>query len=92
MRREQQRGLVSAYLARGGTIHHLPTPEPTEASDVLDYLEECGFSVYRAPRGEGEPKYVFQGQVMTLQNLMSVANEHRAKRALPPFQLVPRLH
>lgn len=92
MRREQQRGLVNEYLARGGTIRRLPTPEPTEAIDVLDYLEECGFSVYRAPRGEGEPKFVFQGQVVTLQNLISIANEHRATRDLPPFQLVPGLH
>ena len=92
MRREQQRSLVSEYLARGGTIHQLPTPAPTEPIDVLDYLEECGFTVYAAPRGEGEPKYVFQGQVMTLQSLVSLANEHRAKRDLSPFQLVPHLH
>ena len=55
------------------------------------YLEEY-ISVYRAPRGEGAPKYVYQGQVATLEKLVSLANEHRALRQLPPFQLVPQLH
>ena len=91
MRREQQ-DLVANYFKRGGKVDRLPTPKPTEMiSDVLDYLKESNFVVYRAPRGEGEPKFVCQGSVVTLQNLVSFANEHRATRQLPPFQLVPQL-
>jgi len=79
MRREQQ------DFALGGTIHYLPKPEPTEISDILEYLRDCNFVVYPAPRGDGEPKYVYQGAVVTLQKLVSIANEHRAVRQLPPF-------
>jgi hypothetical protein len=87
MRRVQYRELVADYFTRGGAIRRLPTPEPTSPSDVLDYLSECNFRVYPAPRGEGQQKYVYQGQVVTLDKLVSIANEHRALVALPPFQL-----
>jgi hypothetical protein len=92
MRREQHRELVKDYFARGGTIRRLPSPEPTSISEILDYLTDCNFTVHPAPLGEGSPKYVYQGQVVTLDNLISIANEHRALRALPPFQLVHQLH
>ena len=76
------------YFARGGTIHHLPTPERTAISDILEYLQSCNLVVYAAPLGDGEPKYVYQGAVVTLQTLVIIANEHRALRRLPPFQLI----
>jgi hypothetical protein len=88
MTREQQEDLVLDYFARGGTIHRLPTPEPTAIPDILEYLRDCTFVVYPAPRGDGQPKYVYQGTVVTLEKLVSIANEHRAIRHLPPFQLV----
>jgi len=87
MTKEQQKHLVLDYFARGGAIRRLPTPEPKAIFDILAYLESCNFFVYPAPRGAGEPKYVHQGAVVTLQNLVSIANEHRAKRHLPPFQV-----
>jgi len=64
MRRVQYRELVADYFSRGGTLHKLPTPEPSSSSD-LDYLSECNFRVYPAPHGEGQQKYVYQGQVTT---------------------------
>jgi hypothetical protein len=70
----------------------LPTPEPTAITGILDYLRDCNFDVYPAPPGEGQPKYVFQGQVVTLENLVSIANDHRARLQLPPFELVQRMN
>ena len=91
MSREQQE-LVADYIARGGTVRRLPTPEPTDVQEVIDYMQDCRFDVYPAPRGAGQRKYVLQGEVVTLARLVLIANEHRAKRRLPPFQLVQPLH
>jgi hypothetical protein len=77
-------------FAGGATVD--PQPKPTLPADVLEYLEECSFSVYPAPLGEGEPKYVYQGQVVTLQKLVAIANDHRAIRQLPPFELGQRVN
>jgi hypothetical protein len=85
MRREPREGSFTDYFALGGPARRPPTPEPTIATDVLAYLQECNFTVYAAPLGEGEPKYVYQGQVLTLDRLLAIANEHRALRQLPPF-------
>ena len=60
--------------------------------EPLEYLQDSNFVVYRAPAGEGEPKFVCQGSVVTVHNLILFANEHRATRHLPPFQLVPQIH
>jgi len=88
MTKEQQRHLVLDYFARGGTIHRLPTPEHSALPEILEYLQNCDFVVYPAPRGDGQPKYVYQGAVVTLEKLVSIANEHRAIKHLRPFQLV----
>ena len=74
----QQENLVLDFLARGGTIRCLPTPEPTAISNVLEYLRACNFVVYPAPRGEGQPKYVCQSMVITEEKLVAIANDHRA--------------
>ena len=92
MRREQQENLIADYLKRGGIVQRLPTPKPIAISDVVEYLQERHFVVYAAPRGEGEPKFVCQGSVVNLQELVSFANAHRAARQLTPFQLVPQIH
>ena len=92
MLRDQQDGLVVDFFARGGTVHRLPTPEPTTIANVLGYLRDLKFVVYPAPRGEGQPKYVCQSMVVTEEKLVAIANEHRATRHLPPFQVVPNLH
>ena len=88
MRREPREGSVSDYFALGGYGRQPPTPEPTVADDVLAYLRECNFTVYAAPLGEGTPKYVYQGQLVTLDRLVAIANGHRALRQLPPFQFL----
>jgi hypothetical protein len=91
MWRDQSYDFVKTYLGHNGAVGPLPTQESTDPHDVLDYLQDCNFSVYAAPRGEGVPKYVFQGQVVTLQKLISIANDHRENRHLPLFQPVPEL-
>ena len=92
MRREKHVNWVADYLNCWGVIPRLPAPKPTTIADVLEYLRENKFVVYRAPPGQGEPKFVCQGSVVILQDLVALANEHRAARQLPPFQLVPQLH
>ena len=88
MRREPQEGSFSDYFALGGQVRQPPTPELPEADDVLAYLRECNFTVYAAPLGEGTPKYVYQGQLVTLDRLIAIANGHRVLRQLPPFQFL----
>jgi hypothetical protein len=97
MRREPREGSFSDYFSLGGQVRQPPAPasaapqlrqgkpESTVAADALAYLQECNFTVYAAPLGEGEPKYVCQGQVLTLDRLVAIANDHRALRRLPPF-------
>jgi len=67
----------------------IPPREPVGIPDVLEYLKASNYVVYRAPRGEGEPKFVCQGSLVTFEHLLALANEHRAARQLPPFPLVP---
>ena len=88
MRREPREGSFSDYFAIGGRVRQPSIPEPTVADDVLAYLRECNFTVYPAPLGEGTPKYVYQGQLVTLEKLISIANGHRALRQIPPFQVL----
>jgi hypothetical protein len=88
MRREPREGLFSDYFTLGGQVRRPPTPELPVDAVVLTYLLDCNFTVYPAPRGEGEPKYVYQGQVVTLQKLIAIANDHRVLRQLLPFQFL----
>ena len=92
MRREQQDDLIADYIARGGTVRRLATPEPTTVSDILDYLRDCDLEVRTARGHAAGDRYIFQNKVVTLWELVSIANEHRAKRKLPPFQVVERHH
>jgi len=91
MRRAQQQESVDVLPRDGNVCCRLP-PEPVAATEVLDYLSECNFQVYAAPRGEGQPKYVFQGQVATLEKLVAIASGHRVLMDLQPFQLTHVRH
>ena len=85
--------LVADFLARGGVIRRVPPPKPTVAADVLQYLQERNVDVRAVPeRGETETSYVYKGQVINLKTLLAVANRHRSRRHLPPFQLAGRAH
>jgi hypothetical protein len=92
VRRQQQAALVADYLARGGEIRRLPTPEPTAADDVFEYLRECGFDVSRARGKMAGTQYICNGRAVPLEELVSIANNHRETRRLPPFQLVYRMN
>src|SRR5688572_27051522 len=45
--REQQADLIAEYLARGGRIRRLASPEATTADEAIEYLQECGSDVLR---------------------------------------------
>lgn len=84
--------LVADFLARGGIIRKLPPPKPIVADDVVQYLQTRNIDVQAIARpGESELGYVHKGQVVTLKALVAIANRHRSRRHLPPFQLSGRL-
>ena len=90
--RTRHETLIADFLARGGTIRKIPPPKPTVAADVLEYLQSRNVDVQAIARpGESEASYLHKGQVVTLKTLVAIANRHRSRRHLPPFQLSGRL-
>jgi hypothetical protein len=84
--------LVADFLARGGMVRKVPSPKPTVAADVLQYLQARNVDVQVAPeRGETASSYVYKGQLINLKTLVAIANRHRSRRHLPPFQLSGRV-
>ena len=82
--------LVADFLARGGIIRKVPPPDPTVAEDVLRYLQERKVDVQRVKGcGEAELSYVYKSRVINLKMLTVIANRHRGRRYLPPFELTP---
>ena len=79
--------LIAQFLARGGTIRKIPTPQPTTASDVLEYLNDHNVD-FRAVAEPGEfvSKYMYKHRIITEKQLVSIANKHRARRGLPAFE------
>ena len=91
--RAQHEMLVADFLARGGVIRKVPPPKPTVAADVLEYLQVRKVDVHIVPtQGGMEAGYVYKGQVINLKTLVAIANRHRSRRHLPPFQLAGRTH
>lgn len=89
--RRQTAEMVADFLARGGTIQRVPPPRPTVAADVVQYLQERNVDVQPVidPNG-GNTTYVYKGQLINLKTLLAIANRHRSRRRLPPFQLAGR--
>lgn len=86
--RQQAATMVADFLARGGTIQRVPAPQPTIADDVVQYLQECNIDVQPVPDPSGATtSYVYKGQLINLKTLVAIANRHRSRRRLPPFQL-----
>jgi|SoiMethySBSTD1v2_1073268.scaffolds.fasta_scaffold444650_2 hypothetical protein len=89
--RQQTAEMVADYLARGGTIQRVPAPKPTVAADVLQYLQERSIDVQPVVDPTGTmANYVYKGQIINLKTLVAIANRHRSRRRLPPFQLAGR--
>jgi hypothetical protein len=86
--RQQTAAMVADFLARGGTIQRVPPPKPTVADDVVQYLQERNVDVQPVPDPTGPTaNYVYKGQLINLKTLVAIANRHRSRRRLPPFQL-----
>jgi hypothetical protein len=88
MRREQHLDLLNNFIPRGVPVPRFPTPDPRAIGDVLGYLRDCELEVYPHPGTGSEAKFMFQGLVVTLRELASIADEHRTKRSLPPFRVL----
>ena len=89
--RQQTAAMVAEYLARGGTIRRVAPPKPIVAADVLEYLQGRNIDVQALPSDGGEANYVYKGQVINLKTLIAIANRHRSRRRLPPFQVPGRM-
>ena len=89
--RQQTAAMVAEYLERGGTINRLPPPKPPVAADVLEYLQGRNIDVQAMASEGGEANYVYKGQVINLKTLIAIANRHRSRRRLPPFQVPGRV-
>jgi hypothetical protein len=86
--RRQTAAMVADFLARGGTIQKVPAPKPTVADDVVQYLQEHDIDIQPVPDPTGgTTSYVYKGQLINLKALVAIANRHRSRRRLPPFQL-----
>jgi len=81
--------LIADFLAHGGAIRKFPPSKPTL---VLQYLQVPDVDVQAVVQpGESESSYLYKGEVITLKALVAVANRHRSRRHLPPFQLTGHL-
>ena len=90
--RSHHESLVVDFLARGGTIQKIPPPKPTVAADILQYLQERNVDVEVMPQsGENEATYLYRDRIINLKTLVAIANRHRSRRRLPPFQLSLRV-
>lgn len=91
--RHQHAALVADFLAKGGAIHKLPPARSTVASDVLQYLQDHNVDVqHLTVQGSAESKYVYKGEIITLKRLLTIANRHRNRRRLAPFQMASTLN
>jgi hypothetical protein len=89
--RQQTAAMVADFLARGGTIQRVPAPKPTVAADVVQYLRERNIDVQPVTDPTGNTtNYFYKGQIINLKALVVIANRHRSRRRLPPFQLAGR--
>ena len=69
-------------------VNKIPEPKPTFAEGVLRYLREHNVDVQPVIEpGEPVSKYTYKGQVISLKNLVEIANRHRKRRRLPRFKL-----
>jgi len=91
--RQQHAALIADYLSKGGRIRKLPPPRPTTPSDVLRYLQDNDVDVRAAPDNDRrEPQFVYKRKLLSFKALVGLANRHRVKRRLPPFQIASNVH
>jgi len=85
--RHEAQAMVADFLAHGGTIKKMPEAKPHTIADVLHYLFEQNVHVEVVNRGDSRRAYVFRGKPATLDRLVLIANRHRRRHNLPPFDL-----
>jgi len=78
--------MVAEFLARGGVIQLLPEGKPH--SVAVQYLRLFDMEVEAlAGLGGAQPRLIFRRKPITLQRLVKLANRHRFRHRLPPFEL-----
>jgi hypothetical protein len=87
--REKDGALVADFLARGGHIRKVPDAVRVSLGRVVAYLRAQNVSVERIS-ASGPPtirKFLCDGQRVSEQTLVSIANGLRSEQGLPQFQL-----
>jgi hypothetical protein len=87
--RESIDALVCEYLAGGGRIRKIPGAISATPDEVLRYLkaQKVDITVARAKHANAETKYLHGVEVINSKDLVQLANVHRRKQRLPPFEL-----
>ena len=80
---------IAAFFEKGGQVEKLQGTIPVTAPEVLEYLRCRGI---RANYSPGHPRlFLCKGKLVTLGELVEVANGHRSTHQLPPFVLRARV-
>ena len=84
----QTGAMVADFLARGGCVQKFPEATPTSVCDILLYLDSLGVKVESVPAANfGGIRYMYDGDVTSLESLLALANQHRKWTGLAPFEL-----
>jgi hypothetical protein len=80
--------LVCEYLANGGRIRRIPDPLPVGPAEVLEYLGSRDVTIEIVPRKDANSpvKYRHKGQLLSWRALVQLANGHRRRQRLAPFE------
>ena len=74
---------IAEFLKAGGRISHVKGSVRVNERELLEYLASCGV---RATYKAGDSRaYLCEGKRVSMNKLVSIANEHRQSRELPPF-------
>jgi hypothetical protein len=90
--RQEAEQMIAAFLARGGHIRKCPAALPTTVADVLQYLHSRDIEVATVMTRTGVKgaKYLYGAETLNSKELVDLANRHRRRQRLPPFDLGKR--
>jgi len=87
--RQSVDALVSTYLAGGGRVLKIPAAISATSDEVLEYLKSQQVNVIsmRKKNAATEAKHRQGVKILNSEALVRLANQHRRKQGLAPFEL-----
>jgi hypothetical protein len=79
--------MIAAFLAKGGRIRKCPEARPTTVVDILQYLRSRSVKIEPLPSRGGRAAYLLGTKAINSKDLVRLANGHRRRQRLPPFDL-----